>query len=182
VVLGNVALSHRKPEEAIGHFQKSLELDSKLASAHVGVAYAHQLKGRRDQAIQAYRKVIEMNPDDARSYNNLAWLLAEEKGSQEEALVVAQRAHQLRPNDGRIMDTVGWVYYKQGKLAEAEQQFRAAADLLPKEAAIQYHLGLVAHRQGRAMEASTALKRALLLNPEFEDATAARKLVKELGG
>jgi len=123
-----------------------------------------------------------MNPNDARSYNNLAWLLAEEKSSQEEALAMAQRALQLRPKDGRVIDTVGWTYYKQGKLAEAEQQFRAASDLLPNEAAIQYHLGLVAHRQGRAVEASTALKRALLLNPNFEEAAAAQKLIKEMGG
>jgi tetratricopeptide (TPR) repeat protein len=65
-----------------------------------------------------------VNPEDARSYNNLAWLLAEEKGSQEEALSVAQRAQQLRPKDGRITDTVGWVYYKQGKLSEAERSGR----------------------------------------------------------
>ena len=80
------------------------------------------------------------------------------------------------------MDTVGWVYYQQGKLAEAEQQFRAAADILPREAAIQYHLGLVAHKQGRAVEATTALKRALLLNASFDEAAAARKLIQELGG
>jgi tetratricopeptide (TPR) repeat protein len=80
------------------------------------------------------------------------------------------------------MDTLGWVYFKQAKLAEAEKQFRAASDILPNEATIQYHLGLVAHRQGRAADASTALKRALLINPNFEDAATARKLLQELGG
>jgi Tfp pilus assembly protein PilF len=47
---------------------------------------------------------------------------------------------------------------------------------------IQYHLGLVAQKQGRNIEAVTALKRALLLDPGFEEAAAAQKLVKELGG
>jgi Tfp pilus assembly protein PilF len=128
--------------------------------------------------------VLFRSPDHVGSLNNLAWVLAEEKGkgSQEEALRLAQKALQLQPKNGQIMDTVGWVYYKQGNLPEAERQFQGASDLAPQEAAIPYHLGLVAHKQGRAVEASTALKRALLLNPNFEDAAAARKLIQELGG
>jgi Tfp pilus assembly protein PilF len=80
------------------------------------------------------------------------------------------------------MDTVGWVYYNQGKFAEAERQFLVASELLPKEAAIQYHLGLVAQKQGRRAEATTALKRALLLDANFDEAAAARKLIQDLGG
>ena len=140
------------------------------------------MKGQRDQAVKAYRKVIEVAPNDPASHNNLAWLLADEKASQGEALQLAQKALSVKPGDGRIIDTLGWVYYQQGNLAEAEKQFRAAGDLLPREATIQYHLGLVAHRQGRSVEASSALKRALLINPEFAEAAAARKLIKELGG
>ncbi|MBP2672851.1 MAG: hypothetical protein H6Q85_2917 [candidate division NC10 bacterium] len=71
---------------------------------------------------------------------------------------------------------------KQGRFADAEREFRAASDVLPREAAIQYHLGLVAHQQGRTVEASSAFKRALLLDPQFEEAASARKLIQELGG
>ncbi len=81
-----------------------------------------------------------------------------------------------------MMDTLGWVYYVQGKLPEAEQQLRAASDILPNAAVIQYHLGLVDQKQGRTSEASSAFKRALLLDPNFEYATTARKLAQELGG
>jgi Tfp pilus assembly protein PilF len=57
-----------------------------------------------------------------------------------------------------------------------------AVDLLPNEAMVQYHLGLVAHKQGRTVEAMSALKRSLLINPTFDEATAAEKLLRELGG
>jgi hypothetical protein len=53
---------------------------------------------------------------------------------------------------------------------------------LPNDATIQYHLGLAAHKQGRTIEAVTALKRALLVNPQFDEAAAAQKLLRELGG
>jgi len=41
---------------------------------------------------------------------------------------------------------------------------------------------LVAHKQGRPVEAASALKRALLINPRFDEAAAAQNLLKELGG
>ena len=182
LVLGNVSLGQKRFDEATGYFQKSLEIDSKYAAAYFGLANMYQVKGQRDQAIRAYRKVLEMAPNDAASRNNLAWLLVEEKGTQPEALQLAQKALELRPGDGRIMDTVGWVYYQQGNLQEAEKQFRSASELLPHEPTIQYHVGLVAYKQGRSVEASSAFKRALLINPEFTEAAAARRLIKELGG
>ena len=79
------------------------------------------------------------------------------------------------------MDTVGWAHYRQGSLIEAEQAFRAARDLLPGDASIQYHLGLMAYKQGRRAEALSAFKRALLLDPDFPDAAATRRLIEELG-
>jgi tetratricopeptide (TPR) repeat protein len=181
-VLGRVALEERRLDEAIDLFQRALDVNPNLTSAFFGVAYAYQLKGNRDRAIQNYRKVIALAPGDAASYNNLAWLLADAAASHGEALRFAQKALELEPRNGRAMDTLGWVYFKQDKLAEAEKQFRAAGEILPNEAAIQYHLGLVAHRQGRTADASAALKRALLINPNFEDAVTARKLLQELGG
>ena len=95
---------------------------------------------------------------------------------------LARQALEIQPKSGQIMDSVGWVYYKQGKLVEAEQQFRAASDMLPTEAAIQYHLGLVAQKQGRSVEATTAFKRTLLLNPNFDEAATVQKLIQQLGG
>jgi Tfp pilus assembly protein PilF len=74
------------------------------------------------------------------------------------------------------------VLYQQGNYSEAEKRFKEASQSLPQSAAIQYHLGLVAHRQGRNAEAITALRRALLLEPGFDEAAAARRLIQELGG
>jgi len=105
----------------------------------------------------------------------------DDPASRDEALGLAQRATKQQPTT----DTSGipWlVYFKQGRLADAEREFRAASDALPRAAAIQYHLGLVAQQQGRTVEASSALKRALLLNPQFDEAPSARKLIQELGG
>jgi tetratricopeptide (TPR) repeat protein len=182
LVLGNVAVGQRRYEEGIQFFQRVLEARPQEVSAYLGLGFAHWRKGQRDQAIRAYRRANEIAPNDSRVQNNLAWLLAGERSSQDEALKLAQQAVSTNPSNGWFVDTLGWVYFQQGKLTEAEQQFRAAVDILPNEAMVQYHLGLVAHKQGRPVDAMSALKRALLLNPEFEEAAAAQKLLRELGG
>ena len=182
VLVGNLAVQQKKADEAIGHFRKALDGNPNLVMAYLGLGYAYQQKGQRAQAIQAYRKAVELAPKEAAAHNNLAWILADEKASQDEALRHAQQALTLQPGNGRILDTLGWVYYHQGKYAEAEKQFRSASEALPRVAVIQYHLGLVAHKQGRTVEAVTALKRALLMEPNFEEAAAARKLVAGAGG
>jgi Flp pilus assembly protein TadD len=182
VVLGNVAVGQRRYDEAIQHFQRALEANPREASAHLGVAHAQWRKGQREPAIRAYRRAIEIIPNDPNPQNNLAWLLAEERSSQDEALRLAQHVVSAGPRNGSFVDTLGWVYYQQGKFAEAEQQFRLASELLPNEAMVQYHLGMVARKQGRMIEATSALKRALLLNPQFDEAAAAQRLLHELGG
>jgi tetratricopeptide (TPR) repeat protein len=181
VVLGNVAVGQRQYDEAIQHFQRALEVNPREVSAHLGVAHAQWRKGQREPAIRAYRRAIEIVPNDLNPQNNLAWLLAEERSSQDEALRLAQRVVSAEPRNGSFVDTLGWVYYQQGKFAEAERQFRLASDLLPNEAMVQYHLGLVAHKQGRAVEAVSAWKRALLINPQFEEAASAQKMIRAAG-
>ncbi len=182
LVRGAVALEHHQPDAAIGFFQQSLKLNPALARAQASVGDAYVLKGERLLAIRAYRRAVVLAPEEAQFLNDLAWLLAGEQGAPDEALRLAQRAVQLAPKEGRFLDTLGWVYYQQGKYAEAEEHFRAASTLLPAAAIPQYHLGLAAYKQGRREGASMSLKRALLLDPGFDGAEGARKLIGELGG
>jgi tetratricopeptide (TPR) repeat protein len=182
LVLGNVAVGERRYDEAVQHFQRVLEVQKSDAAAYAGLAYAYWRKGQRNQAVTAYRHAIELAPKDPRPKNNLAWLLADDAAHRDEALRLAQEAVSASPRNGSFVDTLGWVYYQQGNLTAAEQQFQLAVELLPKEAMAQYHLGLVAHKQGRTVEAMSALKRALLINPQFDEAAAAQKLLREMGG
>ncbi len=39
-----------------------------------------------------------------------------------------QRALKQEPNNGAYLDSLGWAYYKQNKLAEAEEYLRKAVD------------------------------------------------------
>ena len=132
--------------------------------------------------MEAYKKVIALDPGHFGALNNLAWIYAQQKRDLNEAHAWATKAVKLQPKNGLILDTLGYILYQQGRLDQAEARLKEALQVLPREAAILYHLGLVAHAQGHKDQAMTALQRALLLNPDFSEAHEARLLLKQLSG
>ncbi|MDZ7829139.1 MAG: XrtA/PEP-CTERM system TPR-repeat protein PrsT [Halofilum sp. (in: g-proteobacteria)] len=78
--------------------------------------------GREDEAIAAYREVLEHAPRNVQALNNLAWLLRSSKP--DEALRLAEKAVELQPTSAPVMDTLGMVLLEQGRAEEALEQFR----------------------------------------------------------
>lgn len=92
------------------------------------------LAEKRFKAAEAlYKKAIKINPDDARFYNNLAWLymetgrLAEARGAAAEALKKAGGAK------AAYLDTLGVIEEKGKDFPGAERRFREALTFLDRE-------------------------------------------------
>jgi len=49
------------------------------------------------------------------------------------------KALRIDPDNGAYVDSLGWVYYKQGRLAEAEEFLKKAASLM-EDPVIKEHL------------------------------------------
>jgi tetratricopeptide (TPR) repeat protein len=61
-------------DEAIALYQQALRLDPALAIAWNGLSLAYRQKGDLEAAIDAGRRLIELEPDDALSHTNLSIL------------------------------------------------------------------------------------------------------------
>jgi len=61
-------------DEAIALYEQALRLDPGLAIAWNGLSLAHRQKGDLEAAIEAGRRLIELEPDDALSHTNLSIL------------------------------------------------------------------------------------------------------------
>jgi tetratricopeptide (TPR) repeat protein len=61
-------------DEAIALYEQALRLDPELAIAWNGLSLAHRQKGDLEAAIEAGRRLIEIEPDDALSHTNLSIL------------------------------------------------------------------------------------------------------------
>lgn len=120
-----------KYAEAARAYQAILDQhpDSLLAWTNLGNADV-QL-GNRNDAENAFRKALAIDPSSRDALNNLAWLLYETK-RYDEAESLARKAVALQGPDSYLMlDTLARVLAAKGSCNEAMTTFRAAIDAVP---------------------------------------------------
>ena len=137
-----------------------------------------QQTGRRDEALRAYERALELDSGNLIALNNAAWL-AHELG-RAEALPLAERAYALAPDNPAVLDTLGWILLARNREVDGVAHLTKAAELAPDAPEIRYHLaaGLVA--VGRSAEARAVLAALLEGRAEFEQRAEAQRLLDSL--
>jgi len=125
----------------------------------LGSIYERQKKF--DQAEQQFRKVLDVNPDNAAVLNYFGYMLADRGIRVDEATSMIQRALKQEPANGAYLDSLGWAYYKQNKLAEAEEYLRKAVDREGHDPTILSHLADVYLKLGQNERAAELFERSL---------------------
>jgi tetratricopeptide (TPR) repeat protein len=123
-------------------------------------------EGKVREAAEAYRKAVQLDPNNAQWQYNLFLALAK-LGDKEGEKVALEKALQLDPNLATAHNDLGLVYLSEGKMNEAEREFRAALDIDPKFAEAQNNLGVVYNQQGKDSEASTLFRQATESDPTY---------------
>src|SRR5262249_6774803 len=108
--LGNALHRQEKMPEAIFAFYRALELDpKKMTGAYYNLAIVLKDWGKTDEAIDMYRKGIDLYPNSSQALNNLAWILATRQEANlrdpKEAVSLAERGGPLEPQKGTNWDT-----------------------------------------------------------------------------
>lgn len=121
------------------------------------------------QALPAWRKAVELNPDDARAHNNLGTALSE-NGKLDEALAEYRRSLELNEQSSQAHNNLGSVLAQQGKLYDALAQFQRAVELNPDNGHAQSNLGGALSEMGRTEEALDHLRKGVALEPNSAEA------------
>src|SRR5262249_19581090 len=124
--------------------------------------------GRRqyDKAMPAFRKALDLKPDDT----VVLWALAElhfwQKDT-EKALEALDRliAH-LSPERPESLNSRGDMYRSLGRLDEAAKDYQRMIELRPKEPDAYIGLALVRARQGKVDEAEACYQQMVAANPD----------------
>ncbi|HEY7401957.1 MAG TPA: tetratricopeptide repeat protein [Candidatus Angelobacter sp.] len=124
-----------------------------------GSIYERQKKF--DLAEQAFRQVLQQDPNNSMTLNYLGYMLADRNIHLEEALTLIKKAIDLDPQNYNYIDSLGWVYFKLGNYDQAEENLRRAADKSPNDATIQDHLGELYARTNRFKLAAAHWEHAL---------------------
>jgi Flp pilus assembly protein TadD len=91
-----------------------------------------------------------------------------------QATVALEKAKKREPGKASIREALGIAYFRIGRFAEAESEFRAVLEIAPADDYAHYALGRCLERQGRRAEANGHYKLARSLRPGSE--TYARRV------
>ncbi len=69
----------RKYDKALSYYQKAVSLNPKMGKAYIGVGDVYMYQGGLDEAIDAYRRAVQLMPDDRRSASRLGRLEVKRK-------------------------------------------------------------------------------------------------------
>jgi Flp pilus assembly protein TadD len=90
------------------------------------------------------------------------------KGMAAQATVSLEKAKRQEPEKASIREALGIAYYRIGRWAEAEAEFRKVLELSPADDYAHFALGRCLEKQGRDAEANGHYKLASSLRPDSE--------------
>jgi len=112
---------------------------------------------RKQAAIAAFSKAIEISPDYGRAYYQRAYL----RERSPEAITDYLAAIHYGQDDVFVHGNLGWEYYLAGDDQNALDETLTAVRMDPQECAYRFNLGLISLAMGRGGEADTAYGDAL---------------------
>lgn len=136
------------------------------ALAHGCLALALSAEGRNDEAMEHYRRAVEIRPDAADYHQDYGTLLLS-RGRFDEAVDQCRRAVELKPDWAEARGTLGLALFDRGEIDAAIGQYRTAVELNPAHYGIRTNLGLALLQRGRVAAAIEQYQSALQLNPQF---------------
>jgi tetratricopeptide (TPR) repeat protein len=182
--LGQVQVAQGSVDQALALYQQSIKDHPREIAFYILAGEMYESRQNWDQAKAMYQKALEIQPDNPRASNNLAYLILQQGGNVDVALAMAQTARRGMPDSSNAADTLGWAYYQKGVYRSAIDMFQESLRLNERRGAnddptVHYHLGLAYEKVNQPAQARQQLERVLRINPNNNDA---RKALSELRG
>ncbi len=111
-------------EAAKVQYEKLVAADGKDADTFNNLGNAYRDTGKVDDAIRAYQKALELNPQSVNTYANLANVQLYTKNNPSDAIATYQKGLSALPNNSQLEFLLGVAYEKANKKADAIQTYR----------------------------------------------------------
>lgn len=155
------------------------EFDLESAKDYSSLGYRLREHNRLEEAVDVFRKAIELYPNEAYLYNNLGNILRAHLQF-EEAVVVYRQGIELTSEPtilSNIYNGLGNALDDSGNFEEAVDAYRQAIEIEPDNAIPHFDLAIALYRQGQFDEAIQECRLAIQLAPNYD---APKELLKEL--
>jgi tetratricopeptide (TPR) repeat protein len=159
---GVKALQSKDYRGAIDLLKRAVDGDATLANPgmkdgwyDLGRAYAGA--NHHAEAIAAFRKQIELDPNDPNANGELA-LELEESGKPDEAIAAYRKQIDMAPYEKQTHKNLGLLLARQGKDADARAELEAAAAIPPDDPETKLALAQVYTKLGETAKAQELMK------------------------
>jgi len=149
---------------------------SKAQQKELSAADKNFVKGNKlfqqekfEEAIDAYKKAIDMNPKQWSYHFNLG-LVFKKAGNNQEALKAFQKAVELNPESFSANKEAGELLAKAEKWSEAKEYYSKAVSINQDDPDTFYNYGAVLYEIGEKEEALDAFLKAIDLDEKYADA------------
>ena len=129
-------------------------------------AWVHQQRGANKQAVAAYARALQADPEDAASWNNLGNIHAK-AGNIDQAILALEYAITHNPNEPGIYLNLAEVLRRANRGGPRLKVARDAAGIAPDNRAVQTELALALAHNEQLDEAIAVLEAAVARWPEF---------------
>ena len=179
-VLGDLERKLGRFEEATDAFKKALELDPSLLEVRYGLIRLMIQRGQTGEATTELRRLIAVDPRDARAREMLGDTLLD-LGDARGAAGAYQSAVENGGERAPVLMKLAKLQLQQlEQVGPAVKSLRRAIKLDPKLAEPHYYLGLTLKDQGKTPEARSELRAYLTLAPTGENADDAKRAIDDL--
>jgi tetratricopeptide (TPR) repeat protein len=174
--------------DGVALWTRAVEVSPGSGRAWMNRGEALAFAGRREEALDSFRRMLEAEPENANYWAHAANRLLELAGpahlAEAEGLV-RNAVARAKPDNGLPFVVLGWVLHRRGRVEESVRMLEEAVRRQPDLAEAHYNLGLwheVGRRTSRAVESlETAVRLGLALDREVDARDRLARLWGDLG-
>jgi tetratricopeptide (TPR) repeat protein len=172
--LGNALRMEDRLEEALIHYERSIELEPRRWEPYFGLADLYSRTERLEEAVATYQRALELQPQHPRGYANLGLALVRLR-RYAEARPHLERALELHGMSGPKQDppppelavphiALAHLLSNEGRVEQAIAHYETALAIDEERVGAAESLGMLLAQAGRFAEAQPYLERALAAN------------------
>ena len=155
--------------EPIAFYERTLTFAPESPRVYSDFGVAAYNTGRKDKAIELFKKAAELKPDYTEAFNNLG-AVCSDIGKYEEAITFCKKAIELRPDYAAAYNNLGVAYNGRKRYEEAIVSYKKSLGINPDSAEVYNNLGNLYISTGKMDEAIGAYKKAVEIKPDYADA------------
>lgn len=159
---------NRDYHDAIVLWQGVIAERPNSAAACNGLGSVLAIAGRHEEAVEAYRRALQIDPSQRQAQSNLGTSLSR-LGRFDEAADEYRKALRLAHDSRDVLYGLARALEQSGRLDEARAAYREILDRQPADLPAQFGLALCLQKQGATVEALEAYRRALAIDSRHAD-------------